>query len=692
VLEVRALGYRPLARELVVGGPAGDGAADVLELRLGRSRTLTPVTVIGAAAGAGRAHPGAADVLTSVSVLGAEQVARENVQFAQEVLRKVPGVYHANFNQGIISGDVGIRGFNTASDVASTKLLVDGIPTNLNSGLGEFNALFPLEIERIEIVRGTNDPRYGLFNLAGNVGVTTRGSEPPAGAGGPFVAARALTGSFGTQEAQGVVSRAHALGRGGARGTLAHTWFGGWRDAAGFRANSALEKRAGSGKVFWTSPARASASAPSRAAVARHRRAGVPHRAEARAAPGGSPPFADADGGSVDTRQASLHLVVRPTPTLAWSGRVYGQRFERVRYVRFSAAGAQQERVEDERQRGAITELTWSPAALAPVGGSVSAGADWQGQDNAQQRYRTAARAREATLRDYAFTFANGGGYARANATLGGRLTLDAGLRVDRVGGDFRNVQTGEALPVIAYGWIPQPKASASLAVSRRLSVYGNYGRGFQTGTGLAAYGRQALTYSRNDGYEAGAVLHPLAAWSLRAGAWRQDASGEVRLRFDNSGDSENVGRTERRGVDVETTVQLARGLAVWGALTTQRAVLAEPGARAPQLRGNRLNHVPDWTAKYGADWTPLPRVTASFWAYGQDGYHLTDANDLPRYGGYTAVNADVSVRLARGVGVGLAVQNLFDRYFEYVWLDGATTRHSPANPRSLFLTMRFDR
>jgi iron complex outermembrane receptor protein len=43
-------------------------------------------------------------------------------------------------------------------------------------------------------------------------------------------------------------------------------------------------------------------------------------------------------------------------------------------------------------------------------------------------------------------------------------------------------------------------------------------------------------------------------------------------------------------------------------------------------------------------------------------------------------------------VGLGLAVQNAFDRYYEYVWLDGATTRHSPANPRSLFLTMRFDR
>jgi iron complex outermembrane receptor protein len=314
-----------------------------------------------------------------------------------------------------------------------------------------------------------------------------------------------------------------------------------------------------------------------------------------------------------------------------------------------------------------------------------------------QQRFRASARAREAALRDHAFTFDNGGGFARVDATLGGRLRVDAGLRLDRVGGDFRNTQTGETLPGLDYGWIPQPKASATLAVARALSLYGNYGRGFQVGTGVAAYGRPApgarpLTYSRNDGYEGGVVVQPAAAVRLRAGAWRQDAADEVRLRFDNSGDSENVGRTRRTGVDVEATVRPLRAVSLWGALTTQRAVLVEPGPLNAAARGRRLNHVPDWTAKYGADWSPTPRVNASFWAYGQGAYHLTDANTLPRFGGYTAVNADLSVRLARGVAVGVALQNAFDRYYEYVWYDGAQTQHSPANGRGLALTVSLDR
>jgi iron complex outermembrane receptor protein len=412
---------------------------------------------------------------------------------------------------------------------------------------------------------------------------------------------------------------------------------------------------------------------------------------QSRSTPRFSPGFSAADGGTVATDHGSLHLDVRQSSTFDWSLRAYAQQFDRTRYVRFTAAGAQQERVEDERQEGAIATATWRPAALASRSVVVTGGLDVQLQDNVQLRYRTANRVREATLRDYEFTLDNRGGYVQVMAAPVDRLQLTAGLRADQFSGAFLNRATNAELPIIDYGWIPQPKASATFRVTDRMSVYGNYGRAFQIGTGIATYSRSPLDPSKNDGAEFGFVSTPMTAVSLRAGAWQQTATDEVRLKFDNSGDSENIGRTRRRGIDVETTIRLPRSFSVWAAGTSQTALLVEPGLTNASSRGKKLNHVPAWTAKYGADWAPRVGMQFSFWSYVQSSYELTPQNNRGRWGSINTVNADVSWRW-RAMALGVGATNLFSRLNEYVWWDGTQTLHSPAAPRSVFLTLSVDR
>ncbi|MFN8803386.1 MAG: TonB-dependent receptor [Gemmatimonas sp.] len=673
-LQARAIGF--VAAVLDVTVPTGDAP---VRLRLVRQQQLSTVQVIGGTTGSRDLHPGADALLGAVSVLGGDQIARENVAFAQELLRKVPGVYRAEFNQGIVSGDIGIRGFNTESEIASTKLLIDGIPSNLNSGVSEMNALFPLEIGRIDVVRGTNDPRFGMFNLAGNVSVET------AQATGTYVTSRLQGGSFGTQEAQ-------VLG-GVTAGGFSQTLFAGARRSDGYRANSASDKWTASGKWFYTSD-----SARVRVGlIARTHRLdtdapGYLTRNESRRTPQFSPAFSSTDGGTVDSDHGSLHLDVRQTATLVWSLKAYTQRFDRIRYVRFTAAGAQQERIEDERQTGAIATATWRPARLAAKQFVLTGGADVQQQRNEQFRFRTLERVRQATLRDFDFSLDNAGTFVQASGAPTEWLTLSAGIRADQLRGSFtNNLPAPSTLPILDYGTITQPKLSAGIRMNDRLSAYANYGRGFQIGTGVAAYGRAPLRASVNDGAEVGLVAQPTSAWSVRAGYWEQRASDEVRLRFDNSGDSENVGRTRRAGLDVESTLRVSNAVQFWVAGTSQRAELTEPGARNAAVKGNLLNHVPSWTVKYGAEWAPRAGITASAWAYAQGDYHLTQQNDRGRWGGMHTVNADVSWRW-RAAAVGLGVTNLFDRYMEYVWWDSAQTLHSPASARALFLTLTLDR
>jgi iron complex outermembrane receptor protein len=667
-LRVRSLGFQPMSR--AVDLPAEGLAVD---LTLRKSSVLQPVEVIGA----GGMNVGAEiERSTPSSVLGGDQVAREQVAFAQEVLRKLPGVYRAEFNQGIISGDIGIRGFNAESEIGSTKLLIDGIPSNMNSGIGEMNAIFPLEIEEMEVVRGTSDTRFGMFNLAGNVQLRTR-------EGGNHLLSRITTGSFGTTEAQ-LLS---AVSRGG----FSQTLFGGLRQSQGFRDQSALEKWSGSGKWSWTtSDARWRAALIVRQHELDTDAPGYLTREQSQTQPTFSPAFSATDGGTVGHKHASLHLD-GPLGAARWSLKAYDQRFERTRFVRFTAAGAQQERIEDESQRGAIAQLTWRPAALASRDAVWSAGVDVQRQDNLQQRFRTADRVRQATLRDFDFSLDNRGGFTQLALDAAPGVRVTAGLRLDSFDGAFRNIATSTTTPILDFGLISQPKLGVLARLNDRVSAYGNYGRSFQIGAGVAAYGTQPLTWSKNDGYEVGITSRPSTTTSLRVGAWQQDASDEVRLRFDNSGDSENVGQTQRRGIDLEGTWQATSAVALWASGTTQRAILVEPGLTNPGARGKRLNHVPDWTAKYGVDYAPSEGWSLSAWAYAQGEYHLNQLNDRGTFGAQHVVNTDFSFRW-RSTAVAIGVTNLFDRYIEYVWWDGAQTLHSPAAGRAMFLTLTLDR
>ncbi len=135
-------------------------------------------------------------VLSSVDVLGGDLVAQQNVRYSWELLGRAPGVQLTDMGQGAVSGGFSFRGFNGEREINAVKLLIDGVPSNNNAGnMPYLDMIFPLEIESIEVVRGTNDPRYGMHNVAGNVNVTTR-------SGGNYNEARAGVGSFGSKDLQ----------------------------------------------------------------------------------------------------------------------------------------------------------------------------------------------------------------------------------------------------------------------------------------------------------------------------------------------------------------------------------------------------------------------------------------------------------------------------------------------------------
>lgn len=197
--------------------------------------------VLGQVEVTGRAHGAlaASTMLTSVDVIGHDKLEDKQAMSSWELLGLLPGIQLTMTGQGAESGKATFRAFNGEGYINGIKTLIDGIPSNVNSGNQRFiDMIFPLEIEYIEVVRGTNDPRYGLYNIGGNVNYGTR-------QGGDYLDARLGYGSFNTREAQ--VAYGHAAGR------WEQNYFFGVRASDGYRAHADSYRHTLAGKWFFTS-------------------------------------------------------------------------------------------------------------------------------------------------------------------------------------------------------------------------------------------------------------------------------------------------------------------------------------------------------------------------------------------------------------------------------------------------------
>jgi len=643
--------------------------------------TLGEVTVTADRGGALSAR----DVLSSVDILGAERVQDQQVDNAWELFTRAPGVMTTDFNQGTTSGKFSFRAFNGEGEINAVKLLIDGIPSNSNDGnMPYLDAVFPLDIASIEVVRGTNDARYGLHNIAGNANVTTR-------TGGNYTLGRVAYGSYDSLDTQ--------WSAGLETGGFTQNYFVAWRGSDGFREHSDFEKFTFAGKWFYT-PERL----PLRVGVIARwfendaDEPGYLTEADARATPERSYAFSATDGGKREIGMFSGHLDVDLASDLVWSMKSYVNLLDDARWVKFSAAVAQQERLTDETHYGAITTLTWRPAVAALHDFAVEAGLDVQQQDNESRRYTNLARVRQSQTRDQAFELTNYGGYAQLVIEPTAWLKLVPAVRVDAYDGDFDNLLAGTRADINDYGTIWQPKFGAVVTPFDGYDLYGNWGRSAQIGLAAGTYKipprNTDLDASINDGWEVGLKFRPRTWLDGRIAYWEQVASDEVRRKLnDPTGDFDNVGETARRGLDFQLNVAPTARVDTWFAYSVQEAEVVNPGPAEPQLRGKDLDHTPDYILSGGIDYRVTDAFKTSLWTYAQGDYYPERRNATEEFGDYFVLNLLLAYQATKQIGLEFQVRNLTDEYYEYVWHDGTQTLHSPGDDRTFFgaVNLRFD-
>ena len=631
------------------------------------------------------------EVLTSVDVLGAEQIEDQNVGQSWELLGQMPGIQLTETRQGAESGKVSFRAFNGEGYLNAIKTLIDGIPSNVNSGNQRFiDMLFPLEIDYIEVVRGTNDPRYGLHNIGGNINFGTR-------QGGEYTDARLTYGSFDTREAQIAVGRE--------RGGFAQNYFVGAQASDGYRDHDASEKYSLGGKWFYGSlddgmriglTARAYKQEAEEPGFMTAEELAVDRRSSDRRNAN--------DGDHREMRQFGVHMDLKLAENLVLGSKLYYNRYEDDRRVTFSdlptGNAPRQRRVWDEKQTGMLATLTWVASDTL----TFESGANYEQQRNGYTRQRfnyaepTNFDAPPARVQNDDFhSFDNTGAYVQAIWQPVDALKIVPAYRVDRFDGATQ-LPGGVRAPLQDYGTIGQPKLSVVYALSPDTNLYANWGRTFQvlTGSTPPAYltpGQMAMQPSTNTGMEAGLRFAPFAGSQARIAVWQQDAENEV-SNMPATGTTVVLGKTRRRGVDAQIDAQLGEHWTLRASHAYQEAKIERDSRTAGlSIEGNEVAATPRTISNLGVDYRASDALAFGLQARAQGDYYLEERNVTEKFGKFAVLDLSAKYRINPRLSVNFQVKNLTDREYAYAWYDSffwetARPMFSPAPGRSAFVSL----
>jgi iron complex outermembrane recepter protein len=631
-------------------------------------------------------------ILTSVDVLGSEQIEDKTVGNSWELVGQLPGVQLTEFRMGAESGKATFRAFNGEGYINGIKVLIDGIPSNVNSGNQRFiDMVFPLEIDYIEVVRGTNDPRYGLHNIGGNINLGTR-------QGGNYTDSRLTAGSFATRELQ------FALGR--ESDGFAQNYFLAKQDSGGYRAHSDSDKYSFGAKWFLTSDdKRVKAGLVLRTYRHDAEEPGFLTAREMAEDRDQSPRKNANDVTEREMKHASVHLDWQITPDAFLSNKVYFNDYQDDRRVTFTGNPAgtapRQRRLWDEEQVGLLSTLTLRLDEHA----TIETGVNTERQDNRYGRLRyTYAIPSDFTTpaqiqNDDRYALNNVGAYAQAILKVGETLKIVPGLRVDRFTGHMP-LKNGTSLGLQESGWIRQPKFSMVYSPMSKLSVYGNWGRTFQvlTGSGAPAYlapGQARFAPSINTGKEVGVKFKPAAQTELRLAAWRQDATDEV-ANMPATGTTVGLGETRREGIDLQVSSKPTEQLDLWFSHSLQKAEVRRAfTAEGVSLAGKEVFATPRTITNAGAEYRVSSKWRLGLQGRAQGSYFIDNLNAQGKFGGFVLFDANLRYAMSERASIDFQVKNLADRRHAYAWYDNffwpaadAQAMFAPGPGRAAYLSL----
>ena len=655
----------------------------------------------------------ASAVLTSVDLMGSDMIEDKLVKNSWELMGQMPGISLKSWQMGLETGKPALRGFNGEGYVSGVKLLIDGVPANTNAGhMRQMDMVFPMDIDFIEVVRGTNDPRHGLHSIGGNINVVTK-------QGGNYRDARLSHGTWNTTDLQAVL--------GSQTDGVSSNYFLATYKSDGFRDHSSTDKYGVGAKWFY----QPTGSDMRLGLVVRYfdgsaQEAGYLTQSEYNAS--AQQHVSSRNGSDTDSRQmqtVSAHLDHALTSSAFVSGKLYYSGLTDDRNVTYPADSTaniySQHRHWKENHVGVLGSLTWEANPRV----TLEAGLNAEKQDNQYKRHFWAASgayvgtvstckasrlnaAGVATGRYsecWDYTVENQGAYVQAVLRPIDQVKIIPAWRVDHFAGASvghkNTTATDSSNDMTDYGWINQPKLSVVYNFNSQNSVYLNWGKTFQLLTGGAytsgPYASSLTSPSVNTGEELGYKFSNGSGIDGRVAVWQQDAPDEV-ANLAAAGTFSRLGATRRRGVDFQITSQWASHTKLWLSHSVQEAKIVS--GYTASLTGKQVFGTPNFMTTLGAEHTLSEQMSVGLQGRAQGDYYINTYNTNGRFGEYMLLDASVKYQPAKSVSLDLQVRNLLNRvYASDVWDYNADSTagssvpfFSAGAPRSYFLaaTVRF--
>jgi outer membrane cobalamin receptor len=590
----------------------------------------------------------------SVTVIGGDEIEARQQYTLGAALRSVPGLtVQQSGGPGTLTSL-----FTRGGESDYTLVLVDGIRANAFGGGLDLSQVPLHDVERIEVVRGSQSALYGADAIAGVVQIVTRTG------GAPSAHAQIETGSRDMLRGSGATTGEIN----GVRWQLGGDYY----EDAGFTTNDDAQYGQGSGAIGWRHAASGGDVQGSFFYVETDR---------------GSPgPY----GSDPAERFGSVDTVSRGTTKRGGGG---------VRWVQpwFGPASRVRQRVEIDSADYDLTFVSpfgtsegttsrthvrvQSDVAATPAFG-FSGGVEWLGEEGGST-FITAGTAGEVPVERAVL-----GLFAEGRWNAGDRASLTAGLRGERI--------TRAALPGDPMAFQPRPdfpeetinsvnpKIAGAFRLSDRTRVRGSFG------TGIRPPDAFEIAFTDNSG------LKPERSKSGEIGITQSAAGGAVNLdltAFFNSYQdliisvgrsfsgvsryrTDNISNARARGVELSAAWRPATAFALRGAYTfLDSEILAVNGstqAQAPYAVGDPLLRRPRHAGSIDASWS---HERAGAFLQIQTRGETLDAE--PSFGptgglytnpGHTVVNLGGSWRAAKALEVFARALNLFDREYEEVF------------------------